>query len=188
MRGPLSWNRWPRVDHRAVITLQHRHDPLPEVSGFMLAHGAGRSYGDVCLNEQGTLLLTRRLNRFIEFDRAAGRLRCESGVLVYDALQLIVPQGWFLPVTPGTGYVTIGGAIANDVHGKNQLRPPRAQAGTVALRWRRDRLQPGRKLRLVRCDDRRSRADGLDPVGGTRPVAHFQSVHADPETTHAQPG
>jgi FAD/FMN-containing dehydrogenase len=119
MRGPLSWNRWPRVDHRAVITLQHRHDPLPKVTGFMLAHGAGRSYGDVCLNAQGTLLLTRRLDRFIEFDRYAGRLRCESGVLVHDVLQLIVPQGWFLPVTPGTSYVTIGGAIANDVHGKN---------------------------------------------------------------------
>jgi FAD/FMN-containing dehydrogenase len=119
MRGPLSWNRWPRVDHRALITLQHRHDPLPKISGFMLAHGAGRSYGDVCLNAQGTLLLTRRLDRFIEFDRYAGRLRCESGVLLHEALQLIVPQGWFLPVTPGTSYVTIGGAIANDVHGKN---------------------------------------------------------------------
>jgi FAD/FMN-containing dehydrogenase len=85
----------------------------------MLAHGNGRSYGDVCLNDGGTLLMTRGLNRFIDFDRSTGRLRCESGMLLKEILDFIVPQGWFLPVTPGTRFVTVGGAVANDVHGKN---------------------------------------------------------------------
>ena len=85
----------------------------------MLAYGNGRSYGDVCLNDGGTLLHTRGLDRYIEFDPATGLLRCESGVLFSEILDFVVPQGWFLPVTPGTRYVTVGGAIANDVHGKN---------------------------------------------------------------------
>jgi len=65
------------------------------------------------------LLRTRRLNRFIRFDPASGVLACEAGVLLAEILQLAIPRGWFLPVTPGTRYVTVGGAIANDVHGKN---------------------------------------------------------------------
>jgi FAD/FMN-containing dehydrogenase len=85
----------------------------------MLAYGNGRSYGDVCLNEGGELLTTRGLDRFISFDRGTGILRCEAGVLLADILRLVVPQGWFLSVTPGTQFVTVGGAIANDVHGKN---------------------------------------------------------------------
>src|SRR6185369_8519450 len=87
-----------------------------------LAYGNGRSYGDSCLNDGGTLLHTRGLNRFIGFDPATGTLRCEAGVLFSDILAFAVPRGWFLPVTPGTRYVTVGGAIANDVHGKNHHR------------------------------------------------------------------
>jgi FAD/FMN-containing dehydrogenase len=98
----------------------------------MLPFGNGRSYGDSCLNEGGTLLLGRGLNRFIDFDPATGTLRCEAGVLLADILRFAVPQGWFLPVTPGTQYVTVGGAIANDVHGKNHHK-----AGTFGqhVRW-----------------------------------------------------
>ena len=85
----------------------------------MLAYGNGRSYGDVCLNDGGTLLHTRGLDRYIAFDPASGILRCEAGVLFADILDFAVPRGWFLPVTPGTRFITVGGAIANDVHGKN---------------------------------------------------------------------
>ncbi len=88
----------------------------------MLAYGNGRSYGDSCLNGGGTLLRTRGLDRLIAFDRLTGRLRCESGVLFDDLLRLIVPAGWFLPVLPGTRFITVGGAIANDIHGKNHHR------------------------------------------------------------------
>lgn len=91
----------------------------------MLPYGQGRSYGDSCLNDGGLLLLTRTLNRFIEFDKQSGLLRCEAGVTLAEILDLTVPHGWFLPVTPGTKYVSVGGAIANDVHGKNHH-----QAGT----------------------------------------------------------
>jgi FAD/FMN-containing dehydrogenase len=84
-----------------------------------LAYGMGRSYGDVCLNPDGLLWLTTGLDRFIAFDAQSGRLRCEAGVLLKDIQQLLIPRGWMLPVTPGTQFVTVGGAIANDIHGKN---------------------------------------------------------------------
>ncbi len=85
----------------------------------MLPGGLARSYGDSCLNEGGTLLATSALDRFIAFDRDSGVIRCEAGISLAQILDLVVPAGWFLPVVPGTGHVTVGGAIANDVHGKN---------------------------------------------------------------------
>ena len=85
----------------------------------MLAVGMGRSYGDVCLLQNGTLLRTPNLDRLISFDGETGLLRCEAGVTLAEILDFAVPRGWFLPVSPGTKYVTIGGAIANDIHGKN---------------------------------------------------------------------
>lgn len=85
----------------------------------VLPFGNGRSYGDSCLNSDGTLLDTQSLNRFISFDLQTGVLEAEPGVLLNDILQHVVPRGWFLPVTSGTSYVTLGGAIANDIHGKN---------------------------------------------------------------------
>ncbi len=88
----------------------------------MLPFGNGRSYGDVCLNEAGTLLLARGLDRFIRFDPVSGVLECEAGVLLSEIIELAVPRGWFPPVTPGTALLTVGGAIANDVHGKNHHR------------------------------------------------------------------
>ena len=114
-----SWGRFPSVAHRAVIALSDRSASLPRAVASMLPYGNGRSYGDVCLNEDGVLLHTRRLDRFIDFDPASGVLRCEAGILLSEILDVVVPQGWFLPVTPGTRLVTVGGAVANDVHGKN---------------------------------------------------------------------
>jgi FAD/FMN-containing dehydrogenase len=118
-RPVTSWNRWPVLRDQAVVHLHDRDAPLPALPRPFIAYGNGRSYGDVCLNEGGFLLATRRLDKFISFDRSSGRLCCEAGVLLGQILGLILPSGWFLPVTPGTRYVTVGGAIANDVHGKN---------------------------------------------------------------------
>jgi FAD/FMN-containing dehydrogenase len=84
--------------------------------------GNARSYGDSCLNDGGTLLAARGLDRFIDFDAANGVLTCEAGVLFSEILDIVVPQGWFLSITPGTRFITVGGAIANDVHGKNHHR------------------------------------------------------------------
>lgn len=120
MSAPVrSWNGLPQAAHAGQLALQARNAALPTPAGSLLAHGNGRSYGDSCLNDGGTVLLTRGLDRFIAFDRASGVLRCEAGVLLGDIVALALPQGWFLPVTPGTRHVTVGGAIANDVHGKN---------------------------------------------------------------------
>lgn len=79
----------------------------------------GRSYGDSCLNNDHSLLVTKSLNNVISFDAINGNIECESGCTFDEILQLIVPKGWFLPVTPGTRFITVGGAIANDIHGKN---------------------------------------------------------------------
>jgi len=106
----------------------HRIEPLSDRTRLSLragaaspglAYGNGRSYGDVCLNPGGLLWKTRNLDRFISFDPATGQLECEAGVLLDEIIAMVLPQGWFLPVTPGTRFVTVGGAIANDVHGKN---------------------------------------------------------------------
>jgi len=113
-----SWGRYPRATQQ-VIRLRDRSAPLPALEGHALPRGNGRSYGDVCLDDGGTLLDARGLDRFIAFDPATGVLRCEGGMLLGTILDFCVPRGWFLPVVPGTRFVTVGGATANDVHGKN---------------------------------------------------------------------
>jgi FAD/FMN-containing dehydrogenase len=90
-----------------------------EATGSYLAVGAGRSYGDSCLNQSGTVIQFGGISRLIAFDADQGILTCEAGMQFADILDFIVPKGWFLPVTPGTMYVTVGGALATDVHGKN---------------------------------------------------------------------
>lgn len=116
-----SWGRLGAHMHRIVgLTDPARVAPLIGAGqGPGLARGMGRSYGDACLNPEGTLWLTEGLDRFVSFDEQSGRLVCNAGVLLRDIQQLSVPRGWILPVTPGTQMVTVGGAIANDVHGKN---------------------------------------------------------------------
>lgn len=94
----------------------------PPANDLVLPYGLGRSYGDSCLNNGHTLLDTSRLNRFRAFDDATGLLECEAGTTLDEILRMGVPRGWFLPVTPGTKFVTVGGCIANDVHGKNHHR------------------------------------------------------------------
>ncbi len=85
----------------------------------LLAFGAGRSYGDTGLNGGGSALLTERLNRILAFDHATGETVVEPGVTFADLLEVFLPKGFLVPVSPGTAYATIGGAVANDVHGKN---------------------------------------------------------------------
>jgi FAD/FMN-containing dehydrogenase len=84
-----------------------------------IAIGAGRSYGDVGLNPGGLGLSTAHLNKMFSFDEGSGVLECEAGVLIREIQSTFCSRGWVSPVTPGTSFVTVGGAIANDVHGKN---------------------------------------------------------------------
>jgi len=118
-----SWGRYPQVGEgdQKALRLQWGHEipRLKGLAGTLLPRGLGRSYGDSCLNVGGTLLDARGLDRFISFDAKSGLLCCEAGLSFEEILRVFVPQGWFLPTTPGTQFVTVGGAIANDVHGKN---------------------------------------------------------------------
>jgi FAD/FMN-containing dehydrogenase len=88
----------------------------------LITRGLGRSYGDAAINQSGAVLLDTRLNRFTSFDPATGLLDCEAGVSYHDLLETFLPRGFFPPVTPGTQFVTLGGAIAADAHGKNHHR------------------------------------------------------------------
>lgn len=121
MIGVESWGRLTREEHSIVgVSDRTRASGLVGEAGRRgLAVGLERSYGDVSLNAGGRLWDMRGLDRLIAFDPQSGVLRCEAGVTIGEIQALFAPRGWMMPVTPGTQHVTIGGAIANDVHGKN---------------------------------------------------------------------
>jgi decaprenylphospho-beta-D-ribofuranose 2-oxidase len=113
----------------------------------VLAHGGGRSYGDCALVEGGTAVLTTRLDRLLDFDPASGEVVCEAGVTMGELLRVLGPRGFLPPACPGSARVTIGGAIANDVHGKDQAR-----AGSFGhhVRWIDLVLASGEVVRVSR--------------------------------------
>lgn len=117
-----GWGRNPRASVLAARpespaeALEALTETRPE---SILVHGAGRSYGDVALNHRGRVLLTERLNRLLSFDEESLELVCEPGVTFQDLLHVFGPRGYLFPVSPGTAYTTVGGAVANDIHGKN---------------------------------------------------------------------
>ncbi len=115
---------WGRVIRRPQTVAAPPYRDIVEAwagqaSPRRLATGARRSYGDSCLFSDGSTLDMRHLNRLIAFDESTGILTAEAGVLLSDIMSIFVPRGWFPVVTPGTRNVTLGGALANDVHGKN---------------------------------------------------------------------
>jgi FAD/FMN-containing dehydrogenase len=149
--GGGSLQSWGRIDFgpQRGIAYRNRTDPLPDIGGAtLLPYGLGRSYGDSCLNTGGALVECRLIDRFIDSDPATGILRCEAGTPLADVLAVAVPRHWFLPVTPGTKFVTVGGAIANDVHGKNHHR-----AGTFGRHVRRFELLRSDGTRFVCAPD-----------------------------------
>ncbi|MGE0800682.1 MAG: FAD-binding protein [Lautropia sp.] len=103
---------WRDGIHRTLLAL-HRE------CGTTLPYGNGRSYGDSCMAASDHVLETRLLDRIVSADWQTGVVAAEAGMTLGELLALAVPRGWFLPVTPGTQHVTLGGAVANDVHGKN---------------------------------------------------------------------
>jgi FAD/FMN-containing dehydrogenase len=135
--GLLSWGNYPRCPQTPWPChwrgdLAGRLHGLQQQFGTTLPFGAGRSYGDSCLAASDQVLAMRPLARFISADWNTGAIVAESGVSLADILVVAIPRGWFLPVTPGTRFVTLGGAIANDVHGKNHH-----QRGSFGLHVRR---------------------------------------------------
>lgn len=119
-----SWGRYPQTpqsghacpwidgltEHLSTV-IEHHQTSLP--------YGNGRSYGDSCLAASDQVIEMRSLDHFIRADWKNGTVRVEAGVTLAEILAAAIPNGWFLPVTPGTQFATVGGAIANDVHGKN---------------------------------------------------------------------
>ena len=124
MRGYQSWGRYPQVTHTQVLPVRWRSElpALGELADSVLPFACGRSYGDSCLNAGGALLDVADLRRFIAFDESQALLRCEAGVTLAEVLSVVLPRGCFVPVLPGTQWVSVGGAIANDIHGKNHHR------------------------------------------------------------------
>jgi FAD/FMN-containing dehydrogenase len=113
-----GWGKYPLIDANVMTarSVRELREGLAAVSP-VIPRGLGRSYGDSSLSENILSLL--RLNRMLAFDEEAGVLTCEAGVRLGEVEEVFVPRGWFLPVVPGTKFVTVGGAIASDVHGKN---------------------------------------------------------------------
>lgn len=117
-----GWGRYPR--HPSEVLNAASPTTLPTLMTShtdLVARGNGRAYGDAAIGVK-TTLVTRHLDRVRAFDASTGRIRVEAGLLLSDLLNLSVPRGFFPPVVPGTKFVTIGGMIASDVHGKNHHR------------------------------------------------------------------
>jgi FAD/FMN-containing dehydrogenase len=146
-----SWGRYPVARHVAESVPRWRAEIALPRERPVLAYGQGRSYGDACLNDGGALIRTAALDRFISFDTETGVVRCEAGVTLGEILALSLPRGFFLPVVPGTKFVSVGGAIANDIHGKNHH-----QKGSFGRHVRRFELfrSDGTREELTPSDER----------------------------------
>ncbi|HZU69985.1 MAG TPA: FAD-binding oxidoreductase [Ktedonobacteraceae bacterium] len=159
---PQSWGRYPKIESSEVKTIYWRNE-LPDLAEFhepVLPYAYGRSYGDSCLNEGGVSIDVSHLQRFISFDEDKGLLCCEAGVSLAQVLDVMVPRGWFLPVSPGTKFVSVGGAIANDIHGKNHHR-----AGTFGCHVTRFELLRSNGQRLI-CSPDENRELFQATIGG----------------------
>jgi decaprenylphospho-beta-D-ribofuranose 2-oxidase len=129
--------------------------PEPQALGSLpreklIARGLGRAYGDSALIQDGVVVECTSLDSFVSFDEDSGLLACEAGTAFAAIISVFLPRGWFLPTTPGTKYVTVGGAIAADVHGKNHHR-----VGSFGnfVEWIDLMVADGRVVRCSRTED-----------------------------------
>lgn len=145
-REYLSWGRYPRPQSQGALALSSLAKPLTisDRSQTVLPYGLGRSYGDSCLNDHNLVIPMAKFDHFISFDPTSGIVCAEAGTSLATILETFVPRGWFLPVSPGTKFVTLGGAVANDIHGKNHH-----VAGTFGSHVRRFELLRSSGERLV---------------------------------------
>jgi decaprenylphospho-beta-D-ribofuranose 2-oxidase len=113
-----GWGRYPRIQARA-----HSFESPEELLSWLkkdsnyIVHAEGRGYGDCALSPE--VIFTRRFNNILDFDPQTGMVSCESGVTLAELIEVFLPRGWFISITPGTKFISVGGAIASDVHGKN---------------------------------------------------------------------
>jgi len=115
-----GWGRYPIIEaevNAPLVVSGVKSAVANFLTGGMIARGLGRSYGDSSLAK--CVIDTRYLNHLLDFDKNTGIVTCNAGISLADILEVFVPLGWFLPVTPGTKHITVGGAVSSDVHGKN---------------------------------------------------------------------
>jgi len=138
-----GWGCYPRrLAH--ILTPKNLAEAIPPADDTIIVRGQGRSYGDAAISATGVVMLSERLNRTTSFDEATGLLKAEAGTTLAEIIETLVPQGWFPPVVPGTKFVSLGGCVAADIHGKNHHR-----AGTFG--WHVSELQ------IVGADNGRTR-------------------------------
>jgi len=144
-----SWGMFPKIKNKLfnLTNLDKLQEYLDDLSVSTIAYGNGRSYGDSALNDN--IVYCKNYNYFLDFDEENGILHCQSGVLLSEIIESFVPKGWFLKVTPGTKLITIGGAIASDVHGKNHH-----QEGCFSSCVEEFRLMlPNKEIKVCKPDD-----------------------------------
>ena len=120
-----GWGGYLRHDcevYRPEALLELQEIVGSGATGSLISRGRGRSYGDAALNEREGVILHERLDRILDFDPETGTLHCEAGVTLAEVIDLFLPSGFFPAITPGTKNISLGGAIAADVHGKNHHR------------------------------------------------------------------
>jgi len=162
MNNYQSFGKYPKSEHKEIKSIYWRNE-IPNIANsnlLYLPYGAGKSYGDSCLNDGGGLIDCSRLNKFIAYDNIAGTITAEAGILLKDIIDLIIKDGWFLATTPGTKLITLGGAIANDVHGKNHH-----SAGTFGCHINKFELVRSNGERLI-CSKMENTDLYRAPIGG----------------------
>ncbi len=116
----LEYAGWGRaLKATGEVARPERAAALTALATEAPAIGNRRSYGDACLNDGGRVVDMSRLDKFLGFDEETGVLKVEAGLKIGEIARIMAPKGWLPAVMPGTGFATVGGSIANDVHGKN---------------------------------------------------------------------
>jgi len=154
-----GWGGYPKLTLNliSIINEMHLKKIIPSIGNF-ITRGNGRSYGDSALSL--TCISNIKNNKILEFDNKTGVIRCESGILLSEIIEIFVPRGWFLKITPGTKLITLGGAIASDVHGKNHHKDGCFSTSLIEIRLM---LSDGS---IVNCSQQRHKELFLATCGG----------------------
>jgi FAD/FMN-containing dehydrogenase len=116
-----GWGRYPR-GMAIAISPTKVSEAVPPRAGKMISRGQGRSYGDAAMLDDGLVMLTENLSNVVQFDETSGVIKAEAGTTLAQLINHFLPQGWFPAVVPGTKFVSLGGCVAADIHGKNHHR------------------------------------------------------------------
>ena len=155
-----NWTNFPSVKSQFFeSTFQNEFESEFSNVNHAIARGNGRCYGDASLGDN--IFSTLKMQNFVDFDHIEGELACEAGVLLSQVLELIVPKGWFLPITPGTKFITIGGAIASNVHGKNHHKEGAFSKHILEIKL----LKPDGSIELISSKKNPSLFELSNPTG-----------------------